>query len=226
MSIAVVVGTVVRKAAVATSSAVIVEIGHAIHRSEPVLQRLREGAVDLASNLATKLAISEGAQALARTAARRLPDVGAGRLARTLAVRPRWASGVALFTYDAVRDGLRLGRGDIDSAEFFVRSSANAASLAASSGGAVLGGALGGLLLPVAGAPLGAFAGSLLAGVGGDAAGRALAVQVTGDRRAARAKKAASRNSASRKTAARTSASRGAPRRRAPRAPSSRRQAP
>lgn len=213
MSIASVVGVVVRRAAVATASTVIVEVGNAIHASEPVAQRLREGAVELVSNLAAKLAVSQGAQALARTAARRMPNVGAGRLARQLAQRPMWASGVALFTYDAVRDGLRLGRGDIDSAEFFVRASASATSLAASSGGAVLGGALGGVLVPVVGAPLGAFAGSLLAGVGGDAAGRAFAVKVTGDRTATRAKKAAARKAAPKRSA----------RPRAARAPSSRR---
>ncbi|MFH1808727.1 MAG: hypothetical protein ABIJ09_08275 [Pseudomonadota bacterium] len=97
--------------------------------------------------------------------------------------------GVALFAFDAVKDGLSLGRGDIDSAEFFERSSGNAASLAASSGGAVFGGAVGGVLLPVAGAPVGALLGSVLAGLGGDAAGRILAKKITGDRPVARAKK-------------------------------------
>ena len=142
-------------------------------------ERGRQRLQAMVRDSATKLAISQGAQRMARWAARRLPEKGLGKLAHKLAPRPLASAGVALFAFDAARDGLRLARGQIDSAEMFVRSSGNAAGLTASAGGAVVGGAVGGMLLPVVGAPLGSLLGSMAAGVGGDAAGRHLAVKIT-----------------------------------------------
>lgn len=170
----------IRKAAVAAANLVIREGEDETTASTTVGARVRGRLRRMTLDAPAKMAISLSAQRLARMAARALPDRGLGRLARGLARRPLAASGVALFAFDAARDGVRLGRGHITSQEFVERASGNALGLASSAGGAVVGGALGGLVIPVVGAPIGSFVGGMVAGVGGDAAGRRLARRVTG----------------------------------------------
>lgn len=135
------------------------------------MQRLRQ---DLSANLL----VSHSAQAMARWGAKRLAPKGIGRAVHGLAKRPILASGLALWTFDAVGDGLKVRRGELPLDELFLRGSANAGGLAASAGGTALGGLVGGLILPVVGAPIGGLVGGVAASGGGASLGRKLGEKV------------------------------------------------
>ena len=135
---------------------------------------MREHMQRLRQDLSANLLVSHSAQAVARWGAKKIAPKGIGRAVHGLARRPILASGLALWTFDAVGDGLKYRRGDLSLDELFLRSSANAGGLAASAGGTVLGGVIGGLILPVLGAPIGGLVGGVAASGGGAHFGREL----------------------------------------------------
>jgi hypothetical protein len=179
----------VQRAAMAAANLVSRELDREPSDGDTVSQRAQDRARGVAFDLAAKLTLSHSAQELARAGARRLPQQGIGRAFGVLAKRPAAAAGVALFTYDAVRDTVRLSRGDIDSNEFVERASGNAFGLGCAAGGAFVGAALGAVVIPIVGAPLGGFVGGMIGGIGGDATGRTLARQVSRQRRQSKARK-------------------------------------
>ena len=170
----------VRKTAVAVASFVTREADREPGEEGSIRERVRQRFNGMSFDASARLALSLSAQSLARWGARTLPNRGLGRLARGLASRPLAAAGVALFAFDAARDGVRLSRGGISGREFVERSSGNALGIASSAGGAVVGGAIGGVVVPVVGAPIGSVLGGMVGGIGGDAVGRGLARTVVG----------------------------------------------
>ena len=135
---------------------------------------LREHVQRVRQDLSANLLVSHSAQAVARWGAKKVAPRGLGRAVHTLARRPILASGLALWSFDAIGDGLKYRRGDLPLDELFLRSSANAGGLAASAGGTALGAILGGLLLPVIGAPVGGLLGGVAASGAGAQVGRGL----------------------------------------------------
>lgn len=126
----------------------------------------------VAADGVAKTAVSVAAPHAAREVARRLGEGVVGRVAGSLARRPLVAAGAALLAVDAVRDGLRVVRGQMTPSQALEHLGASGAGLVGGAGGATVGAALGTVLIPVP--VLGSVAGGLVGSVAGSFAGDAL----------------------------------------------------
>lgn len=143
-------------------------------------QRIKQRASAVAGDATAKMATSVAAPHVAREVAKRAADSVVGRVAAGLAARPMVAAGAALLAVDAVRDGVRVVKGDMKPSAALEHLGASATGLVGGAGGAWAGALAGTLLIPVpvVGSVVGGLLGSVAGSLAGDQVGRSALRQV------------------------------------------------
>lgn len=141
-------------------------------RPRPISERAKGRVQTVVTESTAKLVVSQTAHFGAKEIAKRVKGDVTKRVFGLLAKSPAASAGVALFAFDAARDGLRLAKGHIDGQEFAERMGGNAVGMASAAGGSYVGALVGTMAMPVVGTVIGSLAGGVIGGIGGDTYGR------------------------------------------------------
>ena len=150
----------------------LMEKRHRDGRPKAFAEKTKERIEAVVGEGAARVVVSQTAHLAAKEISKRVGQETVKKIAKELAKRPALAAGTAFLAFDAARDGVRLGKGQIDANEFAERMGGHAGGAVGSGGGAVVGAMLGTAAMPVVGTVVGSVIGSVLGGVGGDTFGR------------------------------------------------------
>lgn len=156
------------------------ETVHEDGRPKALGERAKQRWNAIAKEGVGKVIVSQTAHLGAKELAKRVGNETIKRVFKEIGKRPIAAASVALFAFDASRDGVRLAKGDIDGKEFAERLGGNGVGLVGAAGGAWVGSLVGTLAMPVVGTMVGSVIGGVIGGIGGDTYGRAKVRSVLG----------------------------------------------